>query len=466
MRVKRASSRATFDSGVDEELKDILNRPENGNRCGECGNLVPTWCSTNLGIFLCGRCASVHRKILGTNADDESGIFSNVKSLSMERWTSEEVDSVISLGGNKGNQRKWNPHNEPFVFDGDEDKSAVETFIRNKYIIGKFRDDEVMPSDFGSYRSGGRRRANSRYDDDDEYDDYGMPRNRSRSRSLGNRSRASSFYRSGSSSHLSKYDRAHQKFGRELRELRDRGYTNEDDNIDALTYSHGDVYGAIDYLKRRDDNLSRGSSRATGQSSAPTSKVDMSHTSTTSNPPLPTRKPQGPKPAVFDGTNVIQPGLNEPKTAVFDGTVQQYYDPATGMVYVDQQQYMMAMQQQQLQQQQLQQQQLQQAQMVQQMQPQVQYGVAPVQPLSTGVMPQGMMPQGTMQQGIMPSSGTGIAQYPQMQQGYQQQIDKNSIMNLYNRPDQYTTPVEITPNHPQYQQIMQQQYQNQNQFGL
>lgn len=449
MRLKRASSRV--DGGADGELKDIVSSPENGNKCGECGNPVPTWCSTNLGVFLCGRCASVHRKILGTNPDDESGIFSNVKSLSMERWDGEEIDSVVSLGGNKGNQKKWNPRKEPFPFDGEDDKSSVETFIRNKYVLGKFRYDEVMPSDFGSMSRSGRHRSHSRYDndDDDRYDDYGMPRNRSRSRSLGNRSRSSSFYRSGSSSHLSKYDRAHQKFGRELRELRDRGYTNEDDNINALTYSHGDVPGAIEYLRRRADPMSRGTSRSNAHSPAPPSSI--SNTST-SNPPLPTRKPQqGPKPAIFDGTNVIQPGATGPTPAVFDGSVQQYYDPATGMVYVDQQQYMLAMQQQQQQQAQLTAQMT--AQMTaQQMQPQVQYGMgmqAQQQPIATGMAPAQMAPQ-----------------YQQMapQAFPQQQYDKNAIMNLYNRPDQYTTPVEITPNHPQYQQIMQQQFQNQ-QFG-
>lgn len=446
MRLKRASSRA-FDSGSDD-LKDIVSSPENGNKCGECGNPIPTWCSANLGVFLCGRCASVHRKVLGMDPEDESGIFSNVKSLTMERWDGEEIDSVVSLGGNKGNQRRWNPRNEPFPFDGDEDKGAVETFIRNKYVLGKFRYDEVMPTDFGSLRRSGRNRSYSRRGgggggdqyDEDEYDDYGMPRNRSRSRSFGNRSRTSSLYGGGSSSHLSKYDRAHQKFGRELRELRDRGYSNEDDNINALTYSHGDVSGALDYLRRRDDSISRGSRRSDTHSPAPPSNGSNT-TATTANPPLPTRKPaQGPKPAIFDGTNTVQPGATGPVPAVFDGTVQQYYDPATGMVYVDQQQYMLAMQQQQ------------QAQLTAQMtaqmtqQPQAQFGIgAPVQqPLATGM-------------------SQAAPQYQLPQQQLQQQYDKNAIMNLYNRPDQYTTPVEITPNNPQYQQIMQQQYQYQNQ---
>lgn len=54
---------------------------------------------------------------------------------------------------------------------------------------------------------------------------------------------------------------------------------------------------------------------------------------------------------------------------------------------------------------------------------------------------------------------TGFAQ-----QSVQPQIDKNAIMNLYSKPDQYTTPVEITPNTPQYQQVLQQQQLQQQQL--
>jgi hypothetical protein len=41
-------------------------------------------CPLQLGIFLCMRCAAIHRK-LGTH-------ISKVKSLSMDSWTNEQVD--------------------------------------------------------------------------------------------------------------------------------------------------------------------------------------------------------------------------------------------------------------------------------------------------------------------------------------------------------------------------------------
>lgn len=469
MRFKRSGSRSAFDANIDGELKDIVNAPENGNRCGECGSAVPTWCSTNLGVFLCGRCASVHRKILGTDPDEESGIFSNVKSLSMERWEAEDIVSVASSGGNKGNMRKWNPKNEPFPFDGDEDKSAVERFIREKYILGKYRNDQIMPSDYGS-RSNGRRKSTASFDNDD-YDDYGMPRHRSRSRSrsVSGRSRTSSFYRSGSSAHISEHDFAYSKYGRELRQLRELGFTNEQKNIDAITYSHGDVNGALDYLNRREQDrpLSRATSRSNVHS--PVNNMSGSNSQMASNPPLPSRPQQtGPKPAVFDGTGVVNPtSQQEPQPAIFDGSVQQYYDPATNMIYVDQQQYMAAVQGQG-------------QQFQQQSQPQMGMPIQQtigVQPTMTGIGSQvpmqfnatgsvNMIPTQvqTMTGSVPMMQPAGMQTTGFAQQSVQPQIDKNAIMNLYSKPDQYTTPVEITPNTPQYQQVLQQQQLQQQQL--
>lgn len=48
-------------------------------------SLIQTWLtSKQLGIFLCMRCASLHRK-LGTH-------ISKVKSLSMDGWSNEQVE--------------------------------------------------------------------------------------------------------------------------------------------------------------------------------------------------------------------------------------------------------------------------------------------------------------------------------------------------------------------------------------
>lgn len=67
----------------ERELHDLL-RVAGNNKCADCGASNPGWASWNLGIFICMRCASLHRK-LGTH-------ISKVKSLSMDTWTVEQVD--------------------------------------------------------------------------------------------------------------------------------------------------------------------------------------------------------------------------------------------------------------------------------------------------------------------------------------------------------------------------------------
>lgn len=115
------------------------------------------------------------------------------------------------------------------------------------------------------------------------------------------------------------------------------------------------------------------------------------------------------------------------------GLVQQYYDPNTGVVYMDQQQYASTLQQQQaMQQQALQQQAMQQ---------------------------QAMQQQALQQQALQQAA----LQQQAMQQQAQQQANKNAIMGLYARPDMYTTPVEITPTNPLYPQMTAQMAQQQQQ---
>ncbi|KAG7830750.1 hypothetical protein KL920_001341 [Ogataea angusta] len=126
----------------EQRLLEMLNTRGNRNKCGECGAQYPTWASWNLGVFLCGRCASIHRS-LGPDV-------SQVKSLSLDVWTADELDALESMG-NKENQRLWNSRKEPFPFD-DDDKGAITLYLRNKYIKGLFRTTPIEPEDYSSSR--------------------------------------------------------------------------------------------------------------------------------------------------------------------------------------------------------------------------------------------------------------------------------------------------------------------------
>ncbi|KAK3309034.1 putative GTPase activating protein for Arf-domain-containing protein [Chaetomium strumarium] len=111
----------------EKALQDLLHSVPGNNFCADCQAQNPAWASWSLGIFLCMRCATIHRK-LGTH-------ISKVKSLSMDSWTNEQVDNMKKVG-NVVSNKLYNPDNKkpPVPIDADEADSAMERFIRQKYI--------------------------------------------------------------------------------------------------------------------------------------------------------------------------------------------------------------------------------------------------------------------------------------------------------------------------------------------
>ncbi|KAI1501951.1 putative GTPase activating protein for Arf-domain-containing protein [Biscogniauxia marginata] len=111
----------------EKALQDLLHNVPGNNMCADCQARNPAWASWSLGIFLCMRCAAIHRK-LGTH-------ISKVKSLSMDSWTNEQVENMKRVG-NVSSNKKYNPQNKkpPVPVDADEADSAMERFIRSKYI--------------------------------------------------------------------------------------------------------------------------------------------------------------------------------------------------------------------------------------------------------------------------------------------------------------------------------------------
>ncbi|KIX93800.1 uncharacterized protein Z520_10425 [Fonsecaea multimorphosa CBS 102226] len=121
----------------ERELHELLSVPGN-SQCADCGAKNPAWASWNLGVFLCMRCASLHRK-LGTH-------ISKVKSLSMDTWSTEQVENMRRNGNNAVN-KIYNPKNKKpdMPLDVDEVDSAMERFIRKKYQEKSLSDGRPQP---------------------------------------------------------------------------------------------------------------------------------------------------------------------------------------------------------------------------------------------------------------------------------------------------------------------------------
>ncbi|KAL7939842.1 hypothetical protein V8C35DRAFT_17158 [Trichoderma chlorosporum] len=108
-------------------LQELVHSVPGNDQCADCHARNPAWASWSLGVFLCMRCAAIHRK-LGTH-------ISKVKSLSMDAWTNEQVDNMRKVG-NTASNKIYNPENRTasVPIDVDEADSAMERFIRQKYV--------------------------------------------------------------------------------------------------------------------------------------------------------------------------------------------------------------------------------------------------------------------------------------------------------------------------------------------
>lgn len=93
----------------------------------------PRWASWNLGVFICIRCSGIHRS-MGVH-------ISRVKSVDLDSWTDEQMQSILSWGNARANkywEDKLAPGHTP-------SEAKIENFIRTKYELKRWVMDGPIP---------------------------------------------------------------------------------------------------------------------------------------------------------------------------------------------------------------------------------------------------------------------------------------------------------------------------------
>lgn len=138
-----------------EKFQAILSsllREEDNKYCADCDAKGPRWASWNLGIFLCIRCAGIHRN-LGVH-------ISRVKSVNLDQWTPEQIavvylififyrfkfflKSMQAMGNSKAKAIYECSLSDSYRRSNSD--SAMEQFIRGKYEARKWIDKNWVPS--------------------------------------------------------------------------------------------------------------------------------------------------------------------------------------------------------------------------------------------------------------------------------------------------------------------------------
>lgn len=305
---------------IERQLIDIVNSRANDNKCGECSTPYPTWASWNLGILLCGRCASIHKRILGGDKK-----ISKVKSLTLDHWSDEQVENLRRIG-NKRAKKKWNPKRQPFPYD-DDDEYAIEEYFRDKYVLMKFRDDRDDHDD-----------RFSRYSDDSSTPTGSRLRLSSVLQPLGPRRLRNSSRAVPRLSHRKFTPQELGQYTYQVGKIMGLGFTNRDSVLESLILSSGNIEFALDILDQ-DEKLNPNKTELPPQ--MPKRPAPAASQSTASVVTAATGATTGPGGADWwTNSSALSTAINAPAAAAPAATGQpqiyQYTDPVTGAIsYVD-----------------------------------------------------------------------------------------------------------------------------------
>ncbi|KAK3198246.1 hypothetical protein Dsin_021661 [Dipteronia sinensis] len=126
-------------------IRGLMKLPPN-RRCINCNSLGPQYVCTNFWTFVCMTCSGIHREFTH-----------RVKSVSMAKFTSQEVEALQNGGNQRAREiylKDWDLQRQRLPDSSNAEK--VRQFIKNVYVDRKYaggKDSEKPPKDMQSLRS-------------------------------------------------------------------------------------------------------------------------------------------------------------------------------------------------------------------------------------------------------------------------------------------------------------------------
>uniref|UniRef100_A0A7N0TQ40 Arf-GAP domain-containing protein n=1 Tax=Kalanchoe fedtschenkoi TaxID=63787 RepID=A0A7N0TQ40_KALFE len=131
------TSRVKEDERIEKIIRGLLKLPEN-KRCINCNSLGPQYVCTTFWTFVCTTCSGVHREFTH-----------RVKSVSMAKFTAEEVSALQAGGNERARQiylKAWDPQRHSFPDASNLHK--LREYIKHVYVDRKYagqRNTDSLP---------------------------------------------------------------------------------------------------------------------------------------------------------------------------------------------------------------------------------------------------------------------------------------------------------------------------------
>ncbi|KAJ0798002.1 putative Arf GTPase activating protein [Helianthus annuus] len=126
-------------------IRGLMKLPPN-RRCINCNSLGPQYVCTNFWTFVCMTCSGIHREFTH-----------RVKSVSMSKFTSQEVEALQEGGNQRAREtflRDWDPREQRLPDNSNVDK--VRDFIKSVYVDKNFFASKTSgkpPRDMPNHRN-------------------------------------------------------------------------------------------------------------------------------------------------------------------------------------------------------------------------------------------------------------------------------------------------------------------------